>query len=172
MQTRRGAATTTVSTPPKVPVKKSRFRATLAISQSQSPSQVSDERDQDLVRDEINEWERIGFDDEQLDAFRFSDGRLNELSMMGHFATKFPLHKIVFEQCGSDAGHEGNSETVFSTARLLSNTHTAPEKVIAFTCITTNHKHHEPSKEEVWRRYQSKYRKAGEKFSTNGRPSR
>jgi hypothetical protein len=85
---------------------------------------------------------------------------LDEFALISEIRLKVPLHYIVFREVCSHICHEGNSEQLFSLAKLLADPNTHPSFLRILTKICSNKKIYKPSAQRIWDRYQDKYKGA------------
>ena len=94
--------------------------------------------------------------------FKDEDGLINEFKLLYALRNRFPIHFSLFKRLAAHLPHEANAETTFSLSGSLSssNTHTTPEFLSTCVRINKNKKIYNPSRDEVYKAYRSKFGKS------------
>ena len=81
----------------------------------------------------------------------------DEFALMHDLKDSFPLHYAVFRQAAAHISHEADVESLFSLAKHLTHWNTKPEFLRVLTLLKASEDFYEPTIEEMWKEYKSKY---------------
>lgn len=119
----------------------------------------------DEVTNERESWKHMPR--ETFKKYEESDSLLNEFQMMWELREQFSLHFIVFKQCAVHLAHEGNVESIFSSAGRLADPNMDPRTLQLLVRIHFNMKSYMPPVKDIRERYYRKCRKSGDLYDKN-----